>query len=68
MKIVTFQYQKFNSALFHKSTHTEAFLPSKQIIPNRFTAFGYTDRLLWEEAANLREQPAQELGILCNWQ
>lgn len=69
MKIVTFQYNKDESALLHSKTHAvEMQLLSKRVVPNRFTAFGYTDRLLWEEAANLRQQPAKEFAIPGNWQ
>jgi hypothetical protein len=68
MKIVTFQYNKDDSALLHTKTHADELLRSKQAIPNRFTAFGYTDRFLWEEAASLRQQPTKEFAIPGNWQ
>ncbi len=69
MKIVTFQYFKNDSALLHSKTHAEEMLLlSKRVVPNRFTAFGYADRLLWEEAASLRQQPAKEFAIPGNWQ
>lgn len=69
MKIVTFQYNKDDSAVWHKKIHPEELeLCHKQAMPNRFTAFGYTDRFLWEEAASLRQQPAKEFPIPGNWQ
>lgn len=69
MKIVTFQYNKDDSAVLQNKTHAEELqLVSKRVVPNRFTAFGYTDRFLWEEAASLRQQPAKEFAIPGNWQ
>lgn len=69
MKIVIFQYNKDNSALLHSKTHAEEMhLLSKRVMPNKFTAFGFTDRFLWEEAASLRPQPKKEFFIPGNWQ
>ena len=69
MKIVTFQTRKTESALFQTRTDAdELLLDGKRIIPNRFTAFGYNDRFLWEEAASLRPQPKKEFCIPGNWQ
>lgn len=69
MKIVTFQYNKGDSALLHSKTHAvEMQLLSKCVVPNRFAAFGYTDRFLWEEVACRRQQRAKEFVIPGNWQ
>ncbi len=69
MKIVTFQYSKDDSAVLQNKNHAEGLeLCRKQAVPNRFTAFGYADRLLWEEAASLRQQPAKDFAIPGNWQ
>lgn len=69
MKILTFQYNKDDSAVLLNKTHPDELeLFRKQTVPNRFTAFGYADRLLWEEAASLRQQSAKEFTIPGNWQ
>ena len=69
MKIVMFQYNRAASAIIQENTLAkEGALQGKQLAINRFIAGGYEDRLLWEEAANLRPQQPKEYCIVGNWQ
>ncbi len=69
MKIVMFQYNRGASAIIQESTMaTERSADSRQPVSNRFLANGYTDRLLWEEAAALHPKKPQDFAIVGNWQ
>jgi hypothetical protein len=69
MKIVMFQYNKAASAIIQENTLArEGVVQGKQLTSNRFIAGGYEDRLLWEEAANLRPQQPKDYCIPGNWQ
>jgi len=69
MKIVMFQYNRAVSAFIQENTLAqEGNSLDKKIVANKFIAGGYEDRLLGEEAANLRPQQPKEYCILGNWQ
>jgi hypothetical protein len=69
MKIVMFQYNRETSAIISESTLADEQPPGhSRTVCNRFLANGYTDRLLWEEAASLRPKEPREYIIPGNWQ
>ena len=68
MKIVMFQYNRAASAIIRCNTMGQEDSPeSKKMKTNCFLAGGYTDRLLWEEAASLRPKKQENYIILSNW-
>ena len=67
MKIVMFQYNRESSAIIADSRLSQTKSP-RQLTDNSILANGYTDRFLWEEAANLKQKPKSEFIILGNWQ
>ena len=69
MKIVMFQYNREASAVIQDNAlGRKRYARNKQLTVNCFIAGGYGDRLLWEEAANLRPKPPKEYPIPGNWQ
>ena len=69
MKIVMFQYNRVASAIIQENTLArEGNSLDNKTATNKFIAGGYEDRLLWEEAANLRPQQPKEYCIPGNWQ
>jgi len=69
MKIVTFQYNKVAAAVSSNNglTWTAPAVKNSETT-NIFLANGYADRLLWEEAANLRPTKPRDYCIVGNWQ
>jgi len=64
-----FQYNRATSAVILDTTLAKEGSPQdNQLVSNQFIAGGYEDRLLWEEAANLRPRQPKEYCILGNWQ
>jgi len=69
MKIVTFQYNKDAAALSSNSFLARTAQTEKnRETTNIFLTNGYADRLLWEEAANLRPVKPRDYCIVGNWQ
>lgn len=67
MKIVMFQYNRGASAVLRQHSSMEENHPINQAT-NRFLASGYGDRLLWEEAADLKPRQPSHYAIAGNWQ
>jgi hypothetical protein len=67
MKIVMFQYNRESSAILSENTRGRTH-STRKLVENTILANGYTDRLLWEEAASLRPRPKNEYIIPGHWQ
>lgn len=67
MKILMFQYNRDVSAIISQNTLGKA-KGKRQLNNNAILASGYSDRLLWEEAASLKAQPKSEYIIPGTWQ
>jgi hypothetical protein len=67
MKIVMLQYNREASAIISGNilgkTHNQ-----RKPVDNSILVHGYTDRLLWEEAAQLKPRQKSEYAIPGNWQ
>jgi len=68
MKIVMFQYNKAVSAIIQMNSMVDEQQGNQCPVTNRFLANGYEDRLLWEEATNLKPKPSREYCIPGTWQ
>lgn len=67
MKIILFQYNREAASIIKENSLGRA-RSKKQVMDNSILATGYTDRFLWEEAANLKPKPKSEYIIPGNWQ
>ena len=67
MKIILFHYNRETSAIIVDNSLGRTKL-KKRVMDNSILANGYTDRLLREEAANLKPKPKSEYIIPGHWQ
>lgn len=68
MKIIMFQDNMESSAIVQGKTMSQEHCTKNRLAANSFSASGYEDRLLWEEATSLRPEKKREYVISGAWQ